>query len=196
MRKWRFTIPLRLSLGFGIFIFVLMIALFFVQTTLSKAEKINHQMNNVHLPSLTLNRNLLISIDQSYELAKQWAYVQRNEEHIERRKLVALCDSIIPSQISEIQQLHHQWSENQKREWALIIGHWKLLNQKYSTLREILCRFDSYNDPLNIMMAEDLFLEGKEIPFEVEKVQLLINHLLNQFKDSISSERKDRKSVV
>ncbi len=189
MRKWRFTIPLRLSLGFGIFIFVLMIALFFVQTTLSKAEKINHQMNNVHLPSLTLNRNLLLSIDQSYELAKQWAYVQRNEEHLERRKLVALCDSIIPSQISEIQQLHHQWSENQKREWALIIGHWKILNQKYSTLREILCRFDSYNDPLNIMMAEDLFLEGKEIPFEVEKVQLLINLLVNQFKDSISSER-------
>ncbi len=189
MRKWRFTIPLRLFLGFGIFIVVLMIALFFVQTTLTKAEKINHQMNNVHLPSLTMNRNLLLSIDQSYELAKQWAYVQRNEEHIERRTLIALCDSIIPKQITEIQQLHHQWTEGQKKEWAMIIGHWKLLNQKYSTLRETLCCFDSYNDPMNIIMAEDLFLQGKEIPFEVEKVQLLINHLLNQFKDSISNER-------
>jgi hypothetical protein len=79
---------------------VLMIALFFVQITLRKAEKINYQMNNVHLPSLTMNRNLLLSIDQSYELAKQWAYVQRNEEHIERRTLIALCDSIIPKQIT------------------------------------------------------------------------------------------------
>ena len=190
MRKWRFTIPLRLSLGFGIFILVLMIALFFVQTTLSKAEKINHQMNNVHLPALTLNRNLLLSIDQSFDLAKQWAYVQRNEDHIDRRTFIALCDSIIPNQISAIQKLHHLWSEKQKEEWALVIGHWKLLNEKYTKLRETLCCFDSYNDPMNIMLSEDLFLQGTEIPFEVERTQLILKDLLYQFKEAISHERE------
>ncbi len=190
MRKWRFTIPLRLSLGFGIFIAVLMVALFFVQNTLSKAEKINHQMNDVHLPALTLNRNLLLNIEQSFDLAKQWAYVQRNEDHIERRTFIALCDSIIPNQISAIQKLHHLWSEKQKEEWALVIGHWKLLNEKYSKLRETLCCFDSYNDPMNIIMSEDLFLQGTEIPFEVERTQFILKDLLNQFKESISQERE------
>ena len=189
MRKWRFTIPLRLSLGFGIFIVLLMIALFFVQNTLGKAERINHQMNNVHLPALTLNRNLLLSIEQSFDLAKQWAYVQRNEDHIERRTFIALCDSVIPNQISAIQELHHLWSEKQKEEWALVIGHWKLLNEKYTKLREILCCFDSYNDPMNIIMSEDLFLQGTEIPFEVERTQFLIQNLLKQFKEAISEER-------
>ncbi len=190
MRKWRFTIPLRLSLGFGIFIMVLLVALFFVQNTLSKAERINHQMNNVHLPALTLNRNLLLSIEQSFDLAKQWAYVQRNEDHIERRTFIALCDSVIPNQISAIQSLHHLWSEKQKEEWALVIGHWKLLNERYTKLRETLCCFDSYNDPMNIIMSEDLFLQGTEIPFEVERTQFLLQNLLKQFKEAISEERE------
>jgi serine phosphatase RsbU (regulator of sigma subunit)/HAMP domain-containing protein len=169
---------------------VLLVALFFVQNTLSKAERINHQMNNVHLPALTLNRNLLLSIEQSFDLAKQWAYVQRNEDHIERRTFIALCDSVIPNQISAIQSLHHLWSEKQKEEWALVIGHWKLLNERYTKLRETLCCFDSYNDPMNIIMSEDLFLQGTEIPFEVERTQFLLQNLLKQFKETISEERE------
>jgi serine phosphatase RsbU (regulator of sigma subunit)/HAMP domain-containing protein len=189
MNKMRFPISLRLFLGFGIFILVLLVALYFVQITLSKAEKVNNQMNNVHMPSLTACRNLLLSVEESMELSKQWAFVQRSDDHIEKRKFNELVDQTIPSELAIIDSLQPFWIDEQKQECIWIHQEWDTLKLYYTTLRQTLNSFDSYQDPFKIITAEDLFLEGKGIPKKIKRLQYLIKDQLNHFHTQITEER-------
>lgn len=189
MSKFRFTIPARLFMGFGSFIAILLVALYLVQTTLTQAEKVNDQLNNVHLPSLAACRNLLLSIEESLELSKQWAFVQRNEDHIERRKFIELIDKTIPAQLHIIDSLKNHWNEEQRMESAWIKQEWDTLNHHYSELRLTLNSFDSYNDPFKVIQAEDLFLEGKGIPKKILRLQYLLRDQLDHFHIHIKRER-------
>lgn len=189
MSKIRFTVPARLYIGFGTFIAILLIALYFVQTTLSKAEKVNDQLNNVHLPSLSACRNLLLSIEESLDLSKQWTYVQRNEDHIERRKFTLLVDSVIPSQLHVVDSLKSSWSDEQQEEAAWIQQEWDTLQSKYVFLQKTLNSFDSYQDPFKVIQAEDLFLTSNGIPNKVARLQFLIKDQLNHFHQQIQKER-------
>ncbi len=189
MNKMRFPISLRLFLGFGIFILVLLVALYFVQITLSKAEKVNNQLNNVHMPSLTACRNLLLSIEESLELSKQWAFVQRGEDHIEKRKFNMLVDQTIPLQLATIDSLQPFWIDEQKQECSWIQQEWDTLQMYYSELRTTLNNFESYQDPFKIITAEDLFLEGKGIPQKIKRLQYLIQDQLNHFHNQIKQEQ-------
>ncbi len=189
MSKFRFTIPARLFMGFGSFIAILLVALYLVQTTLTQAEKVNDQLNNVHLPSLAACRNLLLSIEESLELSKQWAFVQRNEDHIERRKFIELIDKTIPAQLHIIDSLKNHWNEEQRMESTWIKQEWDTLNHHYSELRLTLNSFDSYNDPFKVIQAEDLFLEGKGIPKKILRLQYLLRDQLDHFHIHIKRER-------
>ena len=189
MSKFRFTIPARLFMGFGSFIAILLVALYLVQTTLTQAEKVNDQLNNVHLPSLAACRNLLLSIEESLELSKQWAFVQRNEDHIERRKFIELIDKTIPAQLHIIDSLKNHWNEEQRMESTWIKQEWDTLNHHYSELRLTLNSFDSYNDPFKVIQAEDLFLEGKGIPKKILRLQYLLRDQLDHFYIHIKRER-------
>lgn len=190
MSKFRFTIPARLYIGFGSFIAILLIALYLVQTTLTQAEKVNDQLNNVHLPSMAACRNLLLSIEESLELGKQWAFVQRNEDHIERRKFIELTDKIIPEQLHITDSLKNFWNEEQRMESIWITQEWDTLNHYYSNLRLNLNSFESYNDPFKVIQAEDLFLEGKGIPKKIQRIQYLLKDQLNHFHTQITKERE------
>ncbi len=189
MSKIRFTVPARLYIGFGTFIAILLIALYFVQTTLSKAEKVNDQLNNVHLPSLSACRNLLLSIEESLDLSKQWTYVQRNEDHIERRNFTSLVDSVIPSQLHVVDSLKSSWSDEQQEEAAWIQQEWDTLQSKYVFLQKTLNSFESYQDPFKVIQAEDLFLTNNGIPNKVARLQFLIKDQLNHFHQQIQKER-------
>lgn len=189
MSKFRFTIPARLFMGFGSFIAILLVALYLVQTTLTQAEKVNDQLNNVHLPSLAACRNLLLSVEESMELSKQWAFVQRNEDHIERRKFIELTDKTIPEQLHIIDSLKNNWNEEQRMESEWIKQEWDTLKHHYNELRQTLNSFDSYNDPFKVIQAEDLFLEGKGIPKKVMRLQYLLKDQLNHFHVHIKRER-------
>ncbi len=189
MSKIRFTIPVRLFSGFGAFIAILLIALYFVQTTLSKAEKVNDQLNNVHLPSLSACRNLLLSIEESLDLSKQWTYVQRNEDHIEHRNFTILVDSIIPHQLKLVDSLKIYWIEEQQIEAKWIHQEWDTLQSKYRFLQQTLNSFDSYQDPFKVIQAEDLFLTSNGIPTKVARLQYLIKDQLNHFHQRIQAER-------
>ena len=189
MSKVRFTIPARLYLGFGTFIAILLIALYFVQITLSHAEKVNDQLNNVHLPSLSACRNLLLSIEESLDLSKQWTYVQRNEDHVERRNFTHLVDQVIPTQLQVIDSLKNFWSNEQQQEAQWIQQEWDTLQSKYIFLQNTLNSFDSYQDPFSVILAEDLFLTSNGIPTKVARLQYLIKDQLNHFHQQIQQER-------
>jgi serine phosphatase RsbU (regulator of sigma subunit)/HAMP domain-containing protein len=189
MSKVRFTISARLYLGFGTFIAILLIALYFVQITLSNAEKVNDQLNNVHLPSLSACRNLLLSIEESLDLSKQWTYVQRNEDHVERRNFTHLVDQVIPTQLQVIDSLKNFWSNEQQQEATWIHQEWDTLQSKYIFLQNTLNSFDSYQDPYSVILAEDLFLTSNGIPTKVARLQYLIKDQLNHFHQQIQQER-------
>jgi serine phosphatase RsbU (regulator of sigma subunit)/HAMP domain-containing protein len=189
MSKVRFTVPARLYLGFGTFITILLIALYFVQTTLTQAEKVNDQLNNVHLPSLSACRNLLLSIEESLELSKQWTYVQRNEDHEERRNFTTLVSSTIPEELKAIDSLKTYWSSEQQQEATWIHQEWDTLQSKYVFLQNTLNSFDSYQDPFKVIQAEDLFLTNNGIPVKVARLQYLIKDQLNHFHQQIQQER-------
>ncbi len=192
--NWRVNIRGRLFLGFGSLILVLGITLVVTQYTLKSSERTNDTLNNIHLPALLALGDYYKSMQDASGLAKQWAYVQQNEDHPERRKFAALCDSILPNQIKKIETLKADWTAQQQSNWDSIQNiHGQLVNH-FQHLREWLCCFERYQDPMYSMQAEDLFLSGKGIPLAIEHLAKQNNSLLESFETQMNQERNNMNS--
>jgi serine phosphatase RsbU (regulator of sigma subunit)/HAMP domain-containing protein len=193
--NWRVNIRGRLFLGFGSLILLLGITLIVTQYTLKRSEQTNDTLNNIHLPALLALGDYYKSMQDASGLAKQWAYVQQNEDHPERRKFVALCDSILPNQIKKIETLKSGWNLQQQNNWDSILHVHEQLIGHFRHLRDWLCCFERYQDPMYSMQAEDLFLSGKGIPLAVALLSKHNTSLLESFQKQMNQERINMNSA-
>lgn len=189
--NWRINIRGKLFLGFGSLILILGITLIVTQLTLHNSEKTNDTLNNIHLPALLAIEEYHNNMQDAAALAKQWAYVQQNEDHPERRKFMALCDSILPEQVQKIATLKNAWGVEQQRTWdSILVVHQELITQ-YIHLRDWLCCFSRYQDPIYSIQAEDLFLSGTGIPQAMQTLSAKNMVLLSSFQMQMNEERNN-----
>jgi hypothetical protein len=186
--NWRVNIRGRLFLGFGSLILLLGITLIVTQNTLKRSEQTNDTLNNIHLPALLALGDYYKSMQDASGLAKQWAYVQQNEDHPERRKFIALCDSILPNQIKKIETLKSGWNPQQQSNWDSIQHVHEQLIGHFRHLRDWLCCFERYQDPMYSMQAEDLFLSGKGIPLAIALLSKHNTSLLESFQTQMNQD--------
>lgn len=166
--NYRFSIPRKIALGFGLFGFVAIILFILTNRTLSDARQINRGINEVDAPSINLMERFDNEIVESYILMKQWALVQRGENDPDRIRAILICDSIIPSRIAEIKLHACEWPTEMQVHLDSIYQYTDTLLAAYAGIRRTLPTFDSYFDPLNELEVFGYFTSGEKLPLSLD----------------------------
>ena len=188
MKSFRFTISRRIGIGFGLFIFVVTLVFFITNRTLNKSREINRRINQEFAPSLNDLQKLSDQLARGQDLIRQWAFVQRIDDHQERQELIRLSRDIIPSQVEQVKTYVSSWSTSDQQKVVNIERDVKLLLTYYSEVQQLLPDFDSYSDPFLKIMAEDYFLEGTKIPKAYADVKKEVDALIYTQQQNMSSQ--------
>jgi len=188
MKGFRFTISRRIGFGFGLFILVVTLVFFITNRTLTKSREINRRINQEFAPSLNDLQKLSDQLARGQDLIRQWAFVQRIDDHQERQELIRLSRDIIPSQVNQIKTYRSTWSESDQLKVVNIEKDVALLLSYYNEVQELLPDFDSYSDPFLKIMAEDYFLEGTKIPKTYADVKKEVDALIYTQQQNMSSQ--------
>jgi len=189
--KFRFSIALKLTLGFAVFAIVVIGAFGWTGIKLSQGLEINHRINTVYAPSIKSLEELDNQLVKAQQLMKQWAFVQRREDDLERIEAFTLCTQIIPAQLVKMDSLSVFWPEEQRMEKNILVSDVQSLLLAYSDVRNFLPDFNSYSDPsnrLNLFSAEDLFIEDGVVEGALEKAQSGLRKLTDSQRSDMAVE--------
>lgn len=119
---------------------------------------------------------------------KQWAFVQRRDDDLERIEALTLCTQRIPLQLAKIDSVSVQWNEQQRVEKNVLQADVRSLLLAYSDVRNLLPSFSSYTDPIGQMSAESYFIDGAVVSLAIQKTQVNLRQLIESHRVSMASE--------
>ena len=190
--KFRLPIARKLTLGFAVFASVVSGAFFWTYTKLSQGREINHRINNIYAPSIKSLEELDNQLVKAQQLMKQWAFVQMLDEDSERIEALTLCTQIIPLQLTRIDSISVRWPAEQQMEKNILAGDIQSLLLAYSDVRNLLPDFKSYDpdqtDPMVMINAQLLFIEGNPVPVTLEKAQTRLRRLTESQRSDMAVE--------
>ncbi len=178
MKKMRFTISRRITLGFGLFISVVALLFLITNSTLRQSAQINKRINENFVPSLYALQELDNHLMRSQDLARQWTFVQRLEDDSQRQEFVLLIEKIIPAQLHKLNESSLYWSNEDKQHHEALGKAVRQLMHHYQSIRELLPTFESYADPLATMEAEQFFIQEDQIPQTYAVIRAEIDTLI------------------
>lgn len=176
--RWRFTIPWKIGIGFGVFMVV--VAILFLQTrrVLVESRKINAEINEVFTPSIKKLEEFARNINGSRMLINHWATVQSRDDVFEKQHLRELVNETLPNQLTAFDSLAVNWSEasvNQKDSLKIELEKLMIV---YTEIGYMLPDFQSYEDLQQRMDAEFLVLDGEVVDRTLEQINHHIDQLL------------------
>ena len=190
--NWRISIALKLTAGFSVFAGVVIGALVWTGITLSRSLEINHRINTVYAPSIKSLEELDNQLVKAQQLMKQWAFVQMLDEDGERIEALTLCTQIIPLQLTRIDSISVRWPAEQQMEKNMLASDVQALLLAYGDVRNLLPDFNSYDpaqtDPMFMINAQLLFIEGNPIPVALEKAQTRLRRLTDSQRSDMAVE--------
>jgi serine phosphatase RsbU (regulator of sigma subunit)/HAMP domain-containing protein len=186
--KIRPSISNKLTFGFGLYILCVSLLAAYTDTTLKGSKAINERINVVYAPSIKSLEELDNQLIKAQQLMKQWAFVQRREDDLERIEALSLCTQKIPAQLSRIDSISERWSNDQKMERNLLSAEVQALLLAYDDVRKLLPEFNSYTDQTAMMTAEDLFIDDGVIQKPLGKAQARLRELIDQQRAAMGVE--------
>lgn len=158
--SFRFTIGRKIGLGFGILIFLTLVAFLLTNITLNKSRKINDEITNVITPSVDALEELNLMMVRSKMLITNWAYITTSDDNADKQKLRKLIAREYPEVKKRIQELSVNWT---KDEQASINTVFSLIESLFNDHKEIMMQlssFESYEDPIIVFFSRNSIEEG------------------------------------
>ena len=173
--KLKLNISNRLSLGFGVLIFLALLVFIITQLTLSESRLVNNKIIDENVPSRNAVENLYKLVERSKLLITNWVYIQGSIESPQKIELRLLLEKHYPELKFEIRDLSKNWSEINKREIKQIFSSIDSLFLSHREIMQQLNSFEKYEDPSIILLAKDRVDEG-----DIDKsTKRILNSLLN-----------------
>ncbi len=188
MLNFRPSISNKLTFGFGLYSLCVLLLAVYTDTTLKKSKAINDRINSVYAPSIKSLEQLDNQLVKAQQLMKQWAFVQRREDDLERIEALSICTQKIPAQLMHIDSISSRWTDEQKMERNLLSAEVQALLLAYDDVRKLLPEFNSYNNPTAMMSAEDLFIDEGVIQKPLAMAQSRLRALIDQQRLSMGVE--------
>jgi serine phosphatase RsbU (regulator of sigma subunit)/HAMP domain-containing protein len=186
--NFRPSISNKLTFGFGLYSLCVLLLAVYTDTTLKKSKAINDRINSVYAPSIKSLEQLDNQLVKAQQLMKQWAFVQRREDDLERIEALSICTQKIPAQLMHIDSISSRWTDEQKMERNLLSAEVQALLLAYDDVRKLLPEFNSYNNPTAMMSAEDLFIDEGVIQKPLAMAQSRLRALIDQQRLSMGVE--------
>ncbi len=175
--KLRFTIGRKIGLGFGIILFLFIVASLLTNVTLTDSRQKTDQVTEIYNPSVSSLKELNYLLIQSKLFITTWFYVQTGDEAHDKKKLRTLIGEDYPQLKDKIKKYSIHWNNNEQKS---IDSIFVLVEQMFKSYQDDvmtqLNSFDTYNDASIKFLAQIPF-EELETKFKVinSKLSLLID---------------------
>lgn len=175
--KLRFTIGRKIGLGFGVIVFLTIVAFLFTNITLIDSRKKTDQVTEIYNPSVASLKELDYLLIRSKFLITKWFYVQTGDDAIDKKALRTLIKEEYPELKQKIKKYSGNWSPNEQESIDAILSLIEQMFQSYQAdVMDQLNSFDTYNDA-TIKFSALLPFEELDVKFKVinENLSSLIN---------------------
>ena len=182
---FRFTIGWRMAIGFGVFILAVGTLFISTRSLLGESRAIGKKIDIVLMPSVEAMEDLDRSLSESRMAISYWITVQSRSDDTEKLALKDLITKSIPRQIESLQHINNVWdidSETQLDSLKIDTEH---LFTAYRNIMNLLSDFSSYDDPIAMMDAEFLTLDGSALPTYDQSIRQRLDFLSNALTKSL-----------
>lgn len=177
--KFRFTIGRKIGLGFGVLIFLTLVAFILTIFTLKEAKDKNDKITQIYSPSVSALEELNLLVVRSKMLISNWVNTPKDSE--DKAKLKNLIFDEYPSLKERVNKLAVHWSQDEKNSIASIFSLIdRLLNNHVSIMGQ-LKTFQDYQDPSILFLVKPTVEDqdgeiNQETRIILNELSILIDH--------------------
>jgi serine phosphatase RsbU (regulator of sigma subunit)/CHASE3 domain sensor protein len=175
--NFRITIGRKIGFGFGILIFLTLLAFYFTFKTANSSKKINDEITNVVNPSVDALEELNLLVVKSKMLISKWVYFASSDDIDFKAKHRQLIFKDYPNLKEKLQKLSENWQPNEQEKLKEIFGWLDLLLKEHKRVMNELNSIESYEDPLIVFMTRESVDEG-DLNEKNDKVLELLTDLI------------------
>ena len=179
----RFTIGRKIGSGFGILIFLTLVAFILTIFTVSKNKIQSETVVAQVTPAVSALKQFNFLLQKSQTLITKWYYIQSKDDEPFKNELRILIDRDYPSIKAKIHSLSSDWSPSEKEKFSNIEKFSDGIFNLYKTeVMSVISSWESYKDA-NLYFTAKLAFEDSE-----EKIKILytqLNDLISK-KESIA----------
>jgi len=140
----RFTIGRKIGTGFGILIFLTLLAFALTTATLKESRDINYKITNLYTPSVDRLQQLNLLVVRSKTLLTSWVNIQKDSE--DKGKLKKLIYDEYPELKKQIAALAVEWNAENQNNILTVFSLIEKLFEEHKEVMKQLNSFDSYED--------------------------------------------------
>lgn len=188
--RWRFTIPWKIGIGFGVFMIVVATLFLLTRNVLHESRKINAEINEVFTPAIERLEDLSREVNDSKMLIHNWVTVQSREDVLEKITLNELIQQRIPNQLVGLDTLALNWSKESSLQLDSLHFALKRIFIVYQEIGRMLPNFQSYSDLQRRMDAEFLILDGEIVDQSHKEIEHHIDVLLTAQRQGLIGSTK------
>ncbi|MCK5822564.1 MAG: GAF domain-containing protein [Bacteroidales bacterium] len=162
--KIRFTIVKKLTVGFGILTFAVLLNSLLIYATLNNNKRLNEEIINIYTPSVSYLNDLSFLINNSKMLIKNWVFVERKNNTPDKLNLIDIHNEKFPELTKKLSKISKTWTKEEQAIFQNISTTIKdTLFVKHQEIMQSLNSFDSYDDPMIIFEINPKVEEGGEV---------------------------------
>lgn len=177
--KLRLTIAKKLSLGFGIILFGVVLSFSFIFNNLNENKRITDMNTRVYNPSVALINDLYVLINNSKLLIKNWVLIERQNDTPDKVKLKILHSQEYPALSKLLNELSGKWGKTEELKLAEILTSIEdTLFPMHSHIMKTLSSFDSYEDPMVVFEINPMVAEDGEVIIITERILERLNNVM------------------
>lgn len=168
----RFTIGRKIGTGFGILLFLTMIAFILTIVTVTKSKVQTESVVGQVTPAVSALKQFNFLLQKSQTLMAKWYYIQSKDDEPFKNELRSLIDRDYPNIKAKIHSLSSDWTPSEKEKYSNIEKFSDGLFTVYKTdIMSVLSTWESYKDA-NVYFPAQLSYEDTEEKIKVLYVQL------------------------
>ena len=192
------TIGRKLSIGYGILIFAILVYVILTIVTTRRNANLNKEISEVYMPSESNLNELSNQIVNSKMLIKNWVFIDKKLDTPDKLMLRELQDKTFPLIKSELDKLSDKWSEEgneDKNDKNLYHQTIVTINDSlFARHREIMDKlkdFANYDDPVVIFDIIPLVEEGGTVMKLTDRILTNLNYLTEKQTTKVAAARKE-----
>jgi serine phosphatase RsbU (regulator of sigma subunit)/F0F1-type ATP synthase assembly protein I len=182
---FKFTIGRKIGTGFGVLLFLTMIAFILTIVTVTKSKQQTESVVSQVTPSVSALKEYNFLLQKSQTLMAKWYYNPSRDDEPFKNELRTLIDKDYPNIKVKITTLSEDWTKDEQEKFKTIVVFTDGLFKVYKTeIMSALSSFESYKDPSVYFVAEFSYGETEE---KIKALYRQLNQLIEQKQNKASS---------
>lgn len=191
--NFKLTIGRKLSIGYGILIFAILINVIITIVITNANSNLNDKIANNYMPAESNLKQLSNLIVNSKMLIKNWVFIEKKPDTPDKEKLKDLHekefqkikDVLVPLSESE------EWTDQEKADCKKICTSIEELFGKHKDIMSSLNNFESYNDPNVIFNINPQVEEGGAVMVLSDQILSDLDKLTQSQTQKVFKARED-----